>query len=174
MRRAYKKMRHLRGRCKAIDCLRWENVMRGMIRTILKLHLCPDLKVVERQRSISVGRKKSVPDGLESPIERLWGLSIGFSMVVRCWWRLLANEGLGRRLSDWNSVGSTRSYSCRVHDRTLQSPESLLSPCHSSRAFPKVRLVSVRDVRVCASSCSTFFRVFCCFEGLHIGPANKE
>jgi hypothetical protein len=54
MRRAYK-MRHLRGRCEAIDCLQWENVMRGMIRTILKLHLCPDLKVVERQRSISVG-----------------------------------------------------------------------------------------------------------------------
>ena len=55
MRRAYKMMRHLRGRCEAIDCLRRENVMQGMIRTVLKLHLCPDLKVVERQRSISVG-----------------------------------------------------------------------------------------------------------------------
>ncbi len=40
---------------KGIDCLQWENVMWGMIRTVLKLHLCPDSKVVERQRGISVG-----------------------------------------------------------------------------------------------------------------------
>jgi hypothetical protein len=33
----------------------WENVMRGMIRAILKLHLCSNLKVVERQWEISVG-----------------------------------------------------------------------------------------------------------------------
>jgi hypothetical protein len=43
------------GRGKGIDCLRWENVMRGMIRAILKLHFCPDLKVVEKQRRIGVG-----------------------------------------------------------------------------------------------------------------------
>ena len=29
--------------------------MWGMIRMILKLHLCPDLKVVERQRRIGIG-----------------------------------------------------------------------------------------------------------------------
>jgi hypothetical protein len=43
------------GRGKGIDCLRWENVMRGMIRTILKLYLCPDSKAVDRQRRIGVG-----------------------------------------------------------------------------------------------------------------------
>jgi hypothetical protein len=61
--------------------------------------------------------------------------------------------------SDSRDNLSSAKFFSAVDMSTIAPSRVFLSACHSSRALSNVRFVSARDVLVCSSSCSTFFRV---------------
>jgi hypothetical protein len=75
-----------------------------------------------------------------------------------------------------DNLSSARFFSAAVMS-TIASSRVLLSACHSSRALSNVRFVSARDVLVCSSSCSTFFRVLCrasCWAWRQVSAQEKD